>query len=284
MMKKTITILVPTDFSPASRAGIRFAVQWARQQKAKLLLTHVMGVVRMTRWSPQQFESFAAAQRRLAMAQLRRLAADVCRQMHFSRKGISTLLIEGMSADVSLQDFCRSRPDIGLICMGTRGAGRIRKILGTHTGNLILHSDVPVVAVPAAYRIKPIRNILYATDLVTEESELQYAVMIARDLKASLSVMHIAWVGETRLDPAFMAKVWSQKYAYPVSMRYEAAEPSLSVAGNLNAVIRRRKPSLVIMFSDRERTGFDRLFFPSQAEGLSFRTNAPLMVIGKGTF
>ena len=280
-MKKTITILVPTDFSPASRAGIRFAVQWARRQKAKLLLTYVMGIVRMTRWSPQQYEAFAAEQRRLALGRLNYLAADVCRRMQVKRQDISTVVIEGMSADVSLLDFCKSRKDIDLICMGTRGAGKIRKIFGTHTGNLILHSGIPVVAVPAEYRARPIRNILYASDLVSHGSELKLVVGMARDLGASLSVTHIAWRGETQLDTALMGKVWSEQYGYPVAMRYEPADSALSVAGNLNAVIRRRRPSLVVMFTDRERTGFERLFFPSQAEGVSFKTNVPLLVFGK---
>lgn len=280
-MKRPVTILVPTDFSPASRAGIRFAVQWARQQKAKLILTHVLNVVHLTRWSPQQYDAYAIEQRRTTLDALRRLAADLSRQMHFRRQDISTILIEGLSADTSLLDFCKSRPDIGMVCMGTRGAGRIKKLLGTHTGNLILHSEIPVVAVPAAYRARPITNILYASDLATQGPELRKAVDIARSLKANLTVSHITWPTDTQLDTAFMAKVWSQEYGYPVKMRYEAADSSLSVTGNLRGIIRRRKPSLVLLFTNRDRTAFDRLFYPSQAEGLSFETKVPLLVMGK---
>lgn len=280
-MNKSITILVPTDFSPGSRAGIRFAVQWARQQDAKLVLVHVLNIVRMTRWSPQQFEAFVTAQRRLALDRLQRLAAQVCRQTHFSRQDLSTAVIEGVSADVSLLDFAKGRPDIDMICMGTRGAGRIGKVLGTNAGNLILHSAIPVIAVPATYRVKSIKTILYAADLVSHKTELRRVVAIARALHASLCVTHVAWRGDTQLDTALMEKVWSEEYGYPVHMRYEPADPMLSVAGNLDVIIRRRKPSLVILFTDRERSGFDRLFFPSQAEGLSFRTNVPLLVIGK---
>jgi nucleotide-binding universal stress UspA family protein len=281
-MKKPMTILVPTDLSPASRAGIRFAVQWARQQKAKLILTHVLNLVPLTQWSPQQFDAYAIEQRRRMRDALNRLAAETSRRMHILRRDISTVLIEGLSADISLLDFCKSRPDIDMICMGTRGAGRIKKLLGTHTGNLILHSEIPVVAVPAGYRTGPIRNILYASDLVTQEMELRKAVDIARGLKANLSVSHIAWPTDTRLDSSFMGKLWSQEYGYPVKMRYEEADSSLSVTGNLRGIIRRRRPSLVVMFTNRDRTVFDRLFYPSQAEGLSFKTTVPLLVLGKG--
>lgn len=280
-MKKSMTILVPTDFSPASRAGIRFAIQWARQQKAKLILAHVLNIVRMTRWSPQQYEAFVREQRRTTLASLRRLAAEVCRQMDFRRQEMSTVLIEGLSADISLQDFCKSRPDIDMICMGTRGAGRIRKLLGTHTGNLILHSDIPVIAVPAAYHAIPIKNILYASDLTAHGPELRDVVDIARGLKATLSVTHITWPTDIKLDTSLMDRVWSKQYGYPVKMHYDEADTSLSVTGNLKSVIRRRKPSLVVLFSHHDRSGIQRFLFPSQAESLSFNSTVPLLVIGK---
>ena len=276
-----MTILVPTDFSPASRAGIRFAIQWARQQKVKLILAHVLNIVRMTRWSPAQYEAFVREQRRTTLASLRRLATEVCRQMEFRRQDMSTVLIEGLSADISLQDFCKSRPDIDMICMGTRGAGRIRKLLGTHTGNLILHSDIPVIAVPAAYRVMPIKNILYASDLTAHGPELRDVVAIARGLKATLSVTHITWATDIKLDTPLMNRVWSKQYGYPVEMHYDEADTSLSVTGNLKSVIRRRKPSLVVLFSHHDRSGIQRLLFPSEAESLSFNTTVPLLVIGK---
>lgn len=280
-MKKSMTILVPTDFSPASRAGIRFAIQWARQQKSKLILANVLNIVRMTRWSPGQYEAFVQEQRRTTLDALRRLAAEVCRQMDFRRQDMSTVLIDGLSADISLQDYCKSRPDIDMICMGTRGAGRIRKLLGTHTGNLIRHSDIPVIAVPAGYRAKPIKNILYASDLAAQGPELKDVVDIARGLKAALSISHITWPTDTKLDTSFMNKVWSKQYGYPVKMHYDEADSSISVTGNLKSVIRRRKPSLVVLFTHHDRPGIQRLLFPSEAESLSFITTVPLLVIGK---
>lgn len=151
-MKKTITILVPTDFSAASRAGMRFGIQWARQQKAKLVFAHVLRILRLTSWSDKRYEAFAAAQRTLYFRRLTRLASEVFRHTHLARKAYTTQVIEGISADIALTELNGQRTDIDLICMATRGAGKLKKLFGTHTGNLILRSEIPVIAVPVGYR------------------------------------------------------------------------------------------------------------------------------------
>lgn len=44
-MKK---VLVTTDFSENSKAGIRFAIQWASQQRLSLIFVHVLHILRPT--------------------------------------------------------------------------------------------------------------------------------------------------------------------------------------------------------------------------------------------
>jgi nucleotide-binding universal stress UspA family protein len=280
-MKKKITILVPTDFSTASRAGMRFAIQWARQQDAKLVFAHVLSILRMTSWTYKQFEAFQAAERTLYSRRLRKMAKEVLHSRHIARQDYSTEVLEGVGPDITLNERSRDRPEIDLICMATRGAGKIKKLFGTHTGNVILHSEIPVVAVPANYRTKPIKRVLYATDLAECEEELGKIVQITRALKADLMVIHFLEPGGTRLDPALLNKVWEKEYGYSIQLRFERADPDLSLAENLQKAIRRVKPSLVAMFTDRRRTLFQRLFYPSQAERLSFDLTVPLLVLTK---
>ena len=54
-MKK---ILVPTDFSANSRAGVRFAIHWATQQKLDLVFVHVLNILRVTSWSDRYFAKY----------------------------------------------------------------------------------------------------------------------------------------------------------------------------------------------------------------------------------
>lgn len=87
---------MPTDFSTASRAGMRFAIQWARQQDAKLVFAHVMSILRMTSWSDKQFEAFLAAERTLYSRRLRKMAEEVCDSKHLAKKDYSTEVLEGV--------------------------------------------------------------------------------------------------------------------------------------------------------------------------------------------
>lgn len=280
-MKKKITILVPTDFSTASRSGMRFAIQWAQQQDAKLVFAHVLQVVKMTDWSDQQFEAFLRAERTLYSRRLRKVANQVCLPRNVSKEDYSIEVLEGGSADITLTELDGKHARIDLICMATRGAGKIKKLFGTHTGNVILRSEIPVIAVPASYRSKRIKRILYATDLADYASEISRVLEITRALNAEVMVVHFPQPGEARLDPALANKIWQKEYGYPVKLHYEIPDPNLSIADNLQIAIRKLKPSLVVMFTDRKRTLFQRVFYPSQTENLSFQLKAPLLVMGK---
>jgi len=280
-MKEKMHILVPTDFSPASRAGVRFAIQWSRQQNVHLVFVHVMKLVRLTRWNDEQYEAFAASERGFWQRRLSAFIADVQRRLPLRPHSWSPLLLEGISADVALMDFCREHPEIGLICMGTKGAGATRRFFGTNAGNLILHSDTPVIAVPAAYRRSRISRIVYASDLTDSLHELKHVVGLARPLHAGVSVLHLKETGEMTLDPETLKNVWKKESGYDLTVDFEKADPSLSIARNLEQTANSLHPSLIMLFSHRRRTVFQNLLYPSSAERLSFSSKIPLLVMGK---
>jgi hypothetical protein len=48
-------ILAPTDFSNNSRRGMRFAMQWATQQKMEIVFLHVYHPVSYLNWTVKEF-------------------------------------------------------------------------------------------------------------------------------------------------------------------------------------------------------------------------------------
>jgi nucleotide-binding universal stress UspA family protein len=280
-MKEKMHILVPTDFSPASRAGVRFAIQWSRQQNVHLVFVHVMNLVRLTRWNDQQYESFASAESAFYQKKLATFIADVQRRLPMRPNSWSSILLEGLNADIALMDYCREHPEIRLVCMGTKGAGGTRRLFGTNTGNFILHADTPVIAVPAAYRRKPISRVVYASDLADAIHELKQVVGLAKPLHAKVWVLHLKEAGEMTLDPASLKQVWKKESGYNLTVEFRKPDASLSVARNLEQTARSLHPSLMMLFSNRRRTVFQNLFYPSNAERLAFDTKIPLLVMGK---
>jgi|GEM_PF-305811 len=280
-MKKKMRILVPTDFSPASRAGARFAIQWSRQQNAHLIFVHVMKIVRLTRWSDKQYEAFAASERERCEKQLATFIAGIQRRLPLRPNSWSTLLLEGFSADLALIEYCREHPEIGMVCMGTKGANRTRRIFGSNTGNFILQSDTPVIAVSTAYRRKPISRMTYASDLANSARELKQVIELARPLHAKVSVLHMKEPGEMTIDPQTLKNIWKKQSRQNVTVEFRMADPELSIAKNLEQSARSLHPSLLVLFSDRRRTFFQSILYPSNAERLAVAASLPLLVIGK---
>lgn len=278
-----IRMLVPTDFSAASRSGLRFAIQWTKQQEATIIFVHVLHLPRPTVWSDKQFDVFAAAERIRCQKKLDRFVTDIYRQLDMTDSTNTRIILEGMSPDIVIADYCRHHPEIDYICMGTRGAGKLKKIFGTHTGNLIVHAPIPVIAVQNNYRMKPITRLLYATDLHNCKEELEKVVAFASPLAVDVSVLHFTQPGEVMIDRQLMEEVFRKESRYDIKFNFKTADLAWSLVDNLQREIKTYKPSLVVMFTNRDRTLFQKIFFSSSAEKLAFGLKAPLLVFGKGS-
>lgn len=68
---------------------------------------------------------------------------------------------------------------VDFISMSTRGAGRLKRLVGTNTSAVISNSPVPVLAIPGNYRATPINHILYASDLNSISGELSRVKKLA---------------------------------------------------------------------------------------------------------
>ena len=189
----------------------------------------------------------------------------ILRRTNTPAKDWDIRLVEGTGIDKVLADLGRVE-DIDFICMGTNGAGTLQRMLGTNTGNVIRRSEVPVIAVPAGYRSRPVKRILYATDLTDYPNELKRVQSVARGLGAEIKVLHFLQTGEPqRLG----------------GITYRLSDPTASLADNLQEAARSLRPSMIVMFTDQKRSWFRRLVYPSQAERMSYNLSVPLLVMAK---
>ncbi|MDO8997004.1 universal stress protein [Sediminibacterium sp.] len=277
-MKK---IIVPTDFSVNSKSGVQFAIHWATQQKLELVFIHVLYVLRATRWSESYFEKYAAQEEAFCKIKFEKFISGIYRNMNVKPGRHSIIIVQGISPDVTIQDYCMRNSDIDYICISTRGAGKFKKIFGTNTGNLITKSPVPVLAVPKTYRISAIKNLLYATDFRNYSEELKKVVDFASPFKATVEVLHFTWPNEIVFDEKTIEAAFKKKYKYGLKIRFEKNDEVQSLIENLQNQIKIIKPSVVIMFTNQQRTLFQKIFLSSKAEELSFEAKVPLLVFNK---
>ncbi len=277
-------ILVPTDFSVNSVAGLRFAIKLAAKSDVELVFAHIMHPKRPFDPSDAEEEHFAAIRtttEEKARKELERFVKGVYRRQKQEPKNYSLLLLEGIRPAATLVDYCNKHGDIDYICISTRGAGKMEKLFGSNTGNLITRSPVPVIAVPRTYRVKPLKNILYATDFKNYEQELKKVMAFAGPVGAKIEVLHFVSAYALIPEKKHIEEQAGEDLGYHLKVHFEITDVMKPLAKNLKKQVEAVNPSVLALFTNQNRNFFQRLFDPGVSEALSFETSVPLLVFNK---
>lgn len=139
-------ILHGTDFSAASKRALDLAIDFARQNKAELLLVHVL--VPHVTYPPDTYADPAIyveleqTTRRQAQSSLEALVARIKRQ----KVKVKGLLLRGTAHDQIVRTAKNRRAD--MIVIGTHGRTGISKLLmGSVAGRVVSEATCPVLTV-----------------------------------------------------------------------------------------------------------------------------------------
>jgi nucleotide-binding universal stress UspA family protein len=273
-------ILVTTDFSNNSKAGIRFALQLSKQSKFELTFFHSYFIMKPTSWSEEAFTAYEKKETDKIQKKLVQFIASVHKSIGVSFKNINCVAVSSIFTESSISEYA-SANNFNYICISTRGASKLKKILGTNTSNLINNSSVPVIAVPHTYRRDKITNILYACDLGNLESELKNVVDFAKPLKANVELLHFNSPMEIISDSKIVETAVKKFSKYKVKLHLENANPVNTLISNIESAIQKSKPSMLIMFTQQNRSFFQKLFLSSKSAEYSFNAKVPLLVFNK---
>jgi nucleotide-binding universal stress UspA family protein len=278
-----LTILAPTDFSDNSKAGLRFAMRWSARQPVKLVFIHILHTKMSLLSTDEETKKFIENELIIFNVKLNRYIHSLYKTLGIKPGKYTCLVKQGISADISLLDYCRKNNDINYICISTRGAGNMNKIFGTNTGNLITKSEVPVVAIPRKYRKQTLKSLLYSTDFSNSDRELKEVIAFARPLKIRIKLFHLVFPEEVSPDEKTLENKLKKKFRYDIDVIISRDNIENSIRENIKEQIRISKPSLIVMFTVQNRSFFQKLFYPSKAEQLSFTTSIPLLTFPKST-
>ena len=139
-------ILHPSDFSPASRAAFARALEMARDNRAELVLAHVITpyvpIAGEGYLPPKVWEEMEASTRAHATKQLEALAARAKK----AGARVKTLLLEGVPHERIARGAKGQRAD--LIVMGTHGrSGLAHLFLGSVAERVVASAPCPVMTV-----------------------------------------------------------------------------------------------------------------------------------------
>jgi nucleotide-binding universal stress UspA family protein len=138
-------VLCAVDFSPPSRAALRTAAALARVSHDRLTVLFVNDPLLSAAGAAAHD---ARASSRQSHAALERFIVGALPATASRPRRLHALVTVGTAADEILRSARRHRAD--LIVMGTRGMGRMKRLLlGTTAEGVLRRTRIPVLAVPA---------------------------------------------------------------------------------------------------------------------------------------
>jgi nucleotide-binding universal stress UspA family protein len=146
-MSRIRTIVHPSDFSRASTPAFKRAVEMAKDNRAQLLVVHVLApaapIMMADGYVPRKvYEEMEAAARAEAQKQLRRLVEQAKR----SGVRVRPLLLEGVAHERIVQAARSRKAD--LVVIGTHGrTGFARFFLGSVASRVLAIASCPVLTV-----------------------------------------------------------------------------------------------------------------------------------------
>ena len=273
-------ILVPTDLSVNSEAGVRFAMQLAKQGKSSLVFYHCIPLMKPTRWSEAKYEAYVKEQVDEASKNLDRFIQRVYKDAGVRRSKVECVVRHNTDVQRAIIDYALEIK-ASSICMSTRGAGRLRKILGTHASGIIHASPIPVFVIPKNYRRSTITRMLYASDLDNIAGELKRVNEFSSLLKAKVSVYHYDYLADVPDARKKLEAVAQRHKKTGIDFKFQKFNIDKSLAQHLINDMRKSKASLAVLFTDQKRGWFDNLFLSSRAADVAFNSRIPMLVLPK---
>jgi len=272
------TLLVPTDLSPRSRAGVRFAAQLAEQAGYAITFFYCHPVLKPTRWSEKKYQEHLVAEVEKANRNLRHFVRNAYRSAPGQKVNIRFLISHEFDVSRAIVEAA-DEAGAEAICMSSRGAGGLRKLLGSNAEYVIHRAPVPVFIVPQGYRRRPVRNIFYASDFNAIARELKYVRQFARRLEARVVVYHYDYMADVPEVRNKLQKT-ADKYRYAdVMFRIQKMHIDKSLSTHIEKDMRSCSASLGVLFTDQKRGWFDKLFMTSNAVKAVYNTTVPLLIV-----
>ena len=179
------TILVPTDFSEQAKNATKLAAEIAQKANAKVILVNVIEAARNFSFNtmgegtePVGEEAFfinklteiqkQQLQRAATDEALKGLVVDTIIEMGSPYQGISNVIAEH-EADLTI--------------MGTKGASGLDEVLiGSNTEKVVRYAKCPVITVKNEVSLSQIKNIVYATNLTGDQSEIVVQIKMMAEM------------------------------------------------------------------------------------------------------
>lgn len=261
-----------TDLSRNSKAALRFAIQLASQYEVQLVFFNTLELLIPTRWNEVKAKIHMDEELAAETEQLKKFVMKVYREMGKKAGQYDCVVRYGAPVSESILEYA-AEIDASFICIATRGAGALKKLIGTHTSAVIKNSSIPVFAIPKSYKTSIIKSFLYASDLSALKEEFSIVKSFATKLECEIAVVHYSQNPEALREPT--------RKSHQFNLRVEKLREGEAISKHLKRTARKVKADVVALFSDQDKSWFERLLKRSNSEDTSLESSKPVLVYPK---
>lgn len=263
-------ILVPTDFSANAANALRYAIELAKIFDSRLTLLH-------TYTFSSRSDMFVSMEK-IMQKDAEKEMLDFCRAIPAEvsweskvKKGDTVRSIATFADQISAD----------LIVMGTQGASGLEKVfIGSITGGVMRHTNIPLLAIPEDYSYRPIKKIVLALaslHIAEPETVIAPLKMLAEKLSTTVLVYHHDQTQKDIPEEVIDAVEWLQ--GIPVSITFDQDDDQVNE--NISEFVDDSEADLLCMVRrQHNRIGFvERLFKESVTLTQVFHSEVPLLIL-----
>lgn len=273
-------ILVLTDLSPNSRAGIIFAIQLALRSKSTLVFFHVVELLKPTRWNEKKYRDYLTKELERHRKKLLQYVENGFKKVGGPKPRYQCVVVSGHHVANTVVAYAE-KTKAKAICLSTRGAGSVKKLIGTNASRIIDKSKTPVFVIPQNYQKAPLKDIFYATDLHNFQTEMKRVQQIADLTNARITAYHYDYFLNLAAKLKNIKQLLKDLSKSRHKLKIRELQPDLSLSSHLLKDMEDFNTSLSVLFTDHKKAWFKKLFLTGNSAELTFKTKKPLLIFEK---
>ena len=153
--------------------------------------------------------------------------------------------------------------------------------MGTYTSYIVNNSKVPVMVIPSHYRAKAITKATYLSDFENLKGELLKISKLSKEVSLHLEVLHYSSIVIDKKKFEKNKELFNTTEFENTQLNIQKNNLELSLVDRVAKYVQKSKPELLIMFTRREKSFFERIFLPSKSAELTYTTKVPTLIFSK---
>jgi nucleotide-binding universal stress UspA family protein len=269
-------ILIPTDFSDCALNASIYGIHLAKALDKDIKFMHVYHIPSIDpNMPPEMVDEMVTEDEKRSQEEFEVFKSKLQPYL----KDVTTMVRYNLRQGFAVDEIARSAKELNatMVVMGTHGASGIKQILGSNAANVIERCSFPVMAIPEEARYEGINDIVYATDLKTDDHQyIDQLLFLADRMSARITLLHISKPGDEpnevqleNIKTYFWKELAMEHIDFDVISDKDAEK---AIEGYLDA-----NPCDLLALLTRRRNIIERVFKKSLTRRLAFHPHTPLL-------